>query len=261
VSIRCDLYHPAFAAILKIIRSEGWEPSATELFGDERARLHKFHVEVDVTYTDEELDACDYLMVDRWGGVLAHAEEADENGTVIANAASVGEFSGQGWTMRYGFIDKYHYFVNPEIREVFDQAGFVGLSYKPIFWNVPSMVKGEYWQLMPTVLMPPCQTPVRDCQLYLKYEEGPYQPAELRYHRRDVESLGIFDAALTREDTPYLSRPYMGKHHMIVSQRFRQVCKQLGLDVRYSPVRLDAPPRSLPWFFTSDTPPSGVSPR
>ena len=129
------------------------------------------------------------------------------------------------------------------------------MGYLPLKWLDPENARGQYWEITPALRMPPCLTPVADHENCLEYDDGPFEPQELRYRSADVNPMGKFDVAWTLEETPKFYVPE-GKHRQIVSQRFRQVCKDLGLHVTYTPVRLDAPPPELPWFFTSDSPPA-----
>ncbi len=243
---------------MSLVKDSGWRPAPHYLRdGDgEGERTKQFTVKITNTYSGAEMDEFRFFTVEQWGEhwVVGTSGEGMRDGCMVGRAAGVGDESGEGWDQKIGYVAYGNCFVHPSIRKAFTEAGLQGLGYRPLLWSDPENAKGEYWQLFPDVRMPLCLTPVLDHEDRLCFDDGPFNPVELRYRSAEVAALGEFDAAFALEETPVF-KSLEGKHKLIVSQRFRQVCKHLGLVVDYSPVRLDAPPPELPWFFHSDTPP------
>lgn len=151
--------------------------------------------------------------------------------------------------------------MHPSVRESLDGLRLAGMDYVPLLWDKPEEAEHDYWVLRPSVVMPRCQTPnLAFGRLSIEFDETPYSPAELRYSRADIAELGAFDIARTLEvSTSIANDPTtteLEKHLLVVSQRFRRASLVLGLNLGFIPVRLDAPPPELPWFFTLDSPPA-----
>lgn len=113
--------------------------------------------------------------------------------------------------------------------------------------------KKPLWELSSSIILPPCLTPRQAADdgseftgqgkettlLEVQWEDGGRIPAELRFHRQEIEALGPFDVALTRETTGY-GYPSMFAPAVIVSQRFRRVMAELGVTHHYyAPVHLE----------------------
>ena len=156
-------------------------------------------------------------------------------------------------------------FVNDEIRVSLQAANFRGLIFHPLEWDKPRLAKEKFWELDSTVCLPPCLLPTVQTvtttmldgsqQFATSYDDGPYRPLELVFRRSEVQVLGEFDIAHTREDLLW-TRSDVGKHMLVVSQKFRQTLKELeGEDVSYGIVRLvtddwQRPPGDHDWLRT-----------
>lgn len=97
--------------------------------------------------------------------------------------------------------------------------------------------------------MPECQTVIVDARyidiktlseaeiVARDWYDGGYRPPEMTFRRGEVEALGQFDVALTREVVGSFPRWY--RPEVIVTQRFRQVLRKMkNADVGFNPVHL-----------------------
>jgi hypothetical protein len=254
VRVRCELDHPALVELIPIIRSSGMKIVAHLVRQKDWTRL--IRPRIITTYNESDLESCDYFVVSRWGPdtLAAPAQNTRREGLLVVDTSSVGEESGEGWEQKIGSVCGYDFVVHHDIRRAWEERRLRGLEFRPVLWDFPEAAKHEYWEMVPKTFMPPCLTPIVEDDDRLSFDDGPFEPMELRYSKADMKKLPAFDVAWTSEEVPIFGS-MCGTRRMIVSQRFRQVSTELGLDVDYTPVRLDAPPPEFPWFFHDDAPP------
>lgn len=255
ISVRCGVKDVRLPYLLHMIRSEGWIPWPYYPLEGDKSIHRRFYVRTCRSYLDKELAEFPYLWSQVWGKRWMAEQSTAEwlAGRKVCRVSSV----ASGWKQRNGLAGGWNFVVHEEVRKGFAEAGLKGLGYERLLWDDPKKAKADFWLVTPSVLMPPCLTPVWDKHGKPDFEDG-LTPPELRFDGNEVKALGEFDAAWTREVT-CLGHPQLeGTHRMVVSQRFREVAKKLKLHVTYAPVRLDAPPPELPWIFTADSPPANA---
>lgn len=257
ILIRCPASHPVLHRIFEMIRNTGMEISQAFVPREDWGK--RIRPRILREYDDAELDSFEFLvMASEWYPYsITNPCPGSRDGHLIGRIERVGTESEEGWDQLFGCIRGGDCVVHPTVRDAFVQAG-LKIDYQPVHWDEPELAEHDYWEIAPTVRMPPCLVPVVNHEVRLAFDDGPIEPVELRYRSTDVRALGEFDAALTLENTPTIPVSMEAEHKLVVSQRVRQMCKKLGLPVRFIPVRLDAPPPELPWFFTSDSPPANA---
>ena len=241
INIRCDVDDPGLTRVLSLLRAAAWEPYYGRWMPDSLRTTH-FQVSLVREYKDEDFKRADYLWLNEWG--------EDTIAAIIGRRGDrwIGRAKDACWHVRLSRGGGNKAFVNDELRASFQAAKLKGLTFHPLEWDQPRLAKGKFWEIDSKVIMPPCLLPtVRSVtanmldgsqQFGTFYDDGPYRPLELVFRRSEVESLGKFDIAHTREDLLW-TRPDVGKHMLVVSQRFRRTLQELGVeDVSYGIVRL-----------------------
>ena len=149
--------------------------------------------------------------------------------------------------MEIGHFDCFEgLLLGPRLHELLMQSGLAGLDFIPVQYDHPERATRQLWQFGHKVVLPGCLLPrqgvhgldyLEGDQTGAYWDEGGYEPQELRFHRREVEALGEFDVARTKEKIGINSGHYRAE--VIVSQRFREVLEKAGIKtIDYVPVRL-----------------------
>lgn len=142
------------------------------------------------------------------------------------------------------------FYASEEGRGFLDAQELVGLCWEPAVFDRPEKAARMLYRLQSSIVLPPALTrivdgrerdlpgvPLVEC-LDRDWDTGGYRPPEIHYRRKDVEALGHFDVALTREMVG--SMPDRYRQDVIVSQRFRKVLMKLkNTSVGYNPVHLE----------------------
>lgn len=237
--IRCALDHPGLPVILKRLEELGW----TAFFGDTPPELRKTHFRVRtlVTYTRADIGSADCLrLLDSWGGTQITDCVARRNGRWVGRVAAMSDNPDEGWERTHGTVWQWHnYFVSSATREHFERLG-LRLVYHPLEWDEPEKAQGEFWEIDSPLVMPECLTPMESQpDGYRYYQDAGCEPAELRFRRDEVALMGDFDAAWTREEVGKPGNMNDGGHLLVVSQRFRRACEEIGLEnTHFTPARL-----------------------
>ena len=136
--------------------------------------------------------------------------------------------------------------ISAELRQTLEKSGLIGLNFIPVRYDHPEKAARQLFQFGHQVQMPKCLTPRLNQSGEDWQENDPnggiwddagYFPEELRFRRKEVEAMGEFDMATTREVIGANSAFYHSE--VIVSQRLRTVMDDFGIKTaEYSPVRL-----------------------
>ncbi len=136
--------------------------------------------------------------------------------------------------------------ISPELRRKLEESGLKGLSFIPVRYDHPEKAARQLFQFGHQVKMPKCLTPrLNQCGKDWRendleggiWDDAGYVPEELRFHRQEVEAMGEFDIATTREVIGANSSFYHSE--VVVSQRFRKVMDDFGVKTaEYVPIRL-----------------------
>jgi len=209
-------------------------------------------------YSSRDLDKAPYLILrgygNRWIAKMALREDFG-NIKVVANKKLDDP-------MPYGDLYYPVYAMNTWLTEELERRKLKGFTVREIEIQDRRPGHQSIWQPWSTIMMPRCCLPVvsswgEPCESFgiestnhrgWHYECGPYQPDELVFLRAEVALLGDFDIAVCQE---YLGAGYVRFPMIVVSQRFRQVLKELKVPgVAYAPVWLKEPGEPLwtnPW--------------
>jgi hypothetical protein len=237
-TINCPPDHPYLPILLKELEGLGW--SAYHGYVPPELKSTHFQLRTIVEYEEAEIEAADLLCLNAWAewSVTACAGRHDKRW--IGMIDYVGVDAGKGWNQTHGVVDGWrNYFVHPKVRAHFERTG-LQLAYHPLEWDKPELAQGAFWEIDTPYTMPSCLTPISQDEAGLRfYDDAGCEPSELRFRRGEVEAMGDFDAAWTKEEVGKPNDPRDGGHHLIVSQRFRRACLDYPLEhVSFVPVRL-----------------------
>ncbi|MBL9152128.1 MAG: hypothetical protein JNK37_06575 [Verrucomicrobiales bacterium] len=234
-TVQCPPDHPALPDLFARLKREGWLP----YFGYVPVELRGSHFKVRIVrdYDEVDLDEAMLLRVSRWGdfeGVIGFKQRSGDRWMGWTNG--VGD-ELKGWNELCRYVDgANNFFAHTKLKNLFEER-LQGIRFFPLLWDDPQAAQGEYWEIDTPHAMPPCLIPVVQKDDLKDYEEGPYDPPELAWRRREVEAMGTFDLAWTREVVGR-ERPNYGRHYLIVTQKFRRLCRELELPVDFIPTRL-----------------------
>lgn len=144
--------------------------------------------------------------------------------------------------------DMLAFLMGAELKTDLESAGLLRLSLRPVLYDDAQKAERQLWAFGHEIKMPPCLVP-RVEQGYGDFPQDSNSvngalwddmgiwPAELRFRRAEVEAMGPFDAATTREKVGAHSAWMMSE--VIVTQRFRHTLEALQVpNVEYIPVWL-----------------------
>ena len=239
IDIYAPVGEPNLERIFELLASVGWTPYYGEDVPKDMRSTH-FWVRRFRHYDKRDRDECDYLFIHRWtmGEALFEFDS-------VRDGLYCGKVKGTKWKARYGLTTLHchssPFFVNGEFKRALEAENLQGLAFKPVLFDKPEKVRGEFWQLTSTVTMPPCLLSIHTIPStpnpVLRYDDGGHFPQELVFDQEAVRKMEPFDIALTREDLCHL--PNAWPFEFIVSQRFRQVIHKLKMSsVELVPVRL-----------------------
>jgi hypothetical protein len=238
-AVRSPSAHPSLSSLLEVIRRGGW----LEVY-DNFVSLtpNQYRIRLVRHYDGSDLDHCEFLyLAPTWGEWPLTSFCGRKGERWIGDVRRVGFHSKQGWAQPIGYIDGLrNYFVSQKILDDLIKARVVGLCVHELLWDKPELARGKFWEIDSHIVMPPCLLPVSEIDETRFYAEGAYEPPELAFLGKDVYKLGTFDIARCAENLAQPRKPNRGSTVFVVSQRFRQTLKKLGLlpDVRMYPVRL-----------------------
>jgi hypothetical protein len=234
--IEADETDPIHAKVWELFRQHGIDLDRVPGFRPSRIR----------TYEKKEYDTFEFLCL-RPAGIPNIALLAENrNGTHILCAD--GRLKKK-LTLAHEEVTKVFY-ASDEGRGFLDAQELVGLCWEPAVFDRPEKAARMLYRLQSSIILPPALTrivdvrerdltgvPLAEC-LDRDWDTGGYRPPEIHYRRKDVEALGHFDVALTREMVG--SMPDRYRQDVIVSQRFRKVLMKLkNTSVGYNPVHLE----------------------
>lgn len=230
LSIKCDINHPALPELLERLRSYGWEANAGMV---EPGNRERYNLRIVRRYDQNDIDCADLL----------YREAFDIFGFGKWNGYEwVGEVEKvEDWDAPLVSFGMFNYFVRSHVKEGLERSRLKGLSFKELKWNVPGQVATSYWKIEADVMMPECLLPRKWLgNPGIAFEEGGYRPAELKFKRKEVEALGKFDVAYTRESVGDPKLDAAANRILIFSHNFREALDRMKVDknLDYKIVRL-----------------------
>ena len=242
-TVSCLPNQPQLQQALQILEHRGWLP----ISGSVPPSLRRSHFTLRIArqWDAADLDAASLLRFCGWGsikgnfaGFVAYRNEACVAAVVLSPEIQ------NSWDEPFGSIDGKHDFVAHNRIKAFLEGRLKHLHFEPLKWNRPEAMQADFWCLSSDIVMPPCQTPIILTDGELWYEEGGFSPPQLAFERAAVDAMGEFDAAWTQEITGETAenRPNFRGRTLIVSQRFREVTRELitreDQYIAFEPVRL-----------------------
>lgn len=194
-------------------------------------------------FTKKDLDLAEYLRLNVKGSQrIADRKEKTETGFVLkANGRLKNKLD-------FGWLDVIIIpYVSEKGRAELEGKNFEGIEFEPAIFDQPEKVAKQLYQLTSNLTMPPCLVPIKNSdgevvkdeskEVALGWDDAGYVQPVLKYRREEVEAMGAFDIAKTREQTGNLPQHY--RHQYIVSQRFRQQLEAMKVrSVDFVPVEL-----------------------
>ena len=206
-------------------------------------------------YSDTDFAAVDFLYIWRmdaepWSGWLTPDGES-----LLLTKESAPKRRRLSW-----FASTGQPLCVESIKQRLERERFVGLKFRPAILmekaHLPAsrtQIAWEDWgsepwyQIISDLRLPPLaptmdlrdvnRQPARERGVWPR--EGSYVFAELHYLEHDIRALGPFDVAMTHEMMYGYNETF---RRLIVSQRFYQLARELGLAWEFLPVRLDTNP-------------------
>lgn len=244
VKIETDVDDPRLTTVFDILSSHGYRPSKraqTTVAG----REHEFAVIRRRTYNENEIAAAPLLMLrPRFcDDVMANYYGGDDDQGWIAKADKRLEKE----KLEIGHFDSFEaILLGAALHDQLLSADLAGLDFIPVRYDHPERAARQLWQFGHKVKMPVCLLPRQgvDRLDYVEgerngsyWDDGGCVPPELRFRRSEVEAMGHFDVARTREKIGFHGGHY--RSEVIVSQRFREVLEKAEIKtIHYVPVRL-----------------------
>jgi hypothetical protein len=235
---------PRLARLLIEIRNRfGLEPSPTSAI-PESLRGRFFGVRKERKYTISELDQCELLYLH--SGIRSIANHCDGDHLQVSQETYVAESGTTNKRCRFGSLSPFRALaVSGDLKKELEDECLAKIYFEPV-------VNGDdIWKLSSEMVLPRCKLPlvggdglpIDDINTWSRnagwrwFDDHGYDPQELVYDRRDIESLGPFDIAVTSERTGITESRAV--RWCVVSQRFRSLLKSLKVSqATYAPVRL-----------------------
>lgn len=226
---------PRLQLFFDLLKRHGW--NVTHRFVPRASRANQFGYWIARSYDEADLDGAELLYLMNWRHLTDFAGRDGERW--IGDAEYVGADTDLGWEQQMGTIGQQSFFVNSQVKQQMTDGDIRGLKFHSLRWNRPNDAKGEFWELDSDFEMPSCLLPVVNMDGPLAYEEDrPYSPVELQFRRSEVDAMGQFDIAWTREEIGDMRRQDWGRHWLVVSQKFRQFFRSINLPINYGIARL-----------------------
>lgn len=230
--------------LLKIIQEKfGFVPSMRKIVPEsERGKV--FDVSKLRKYSKKEIQICDYLCISFTEKIIAeHLWGSEED---IEKERYLVQNHKKKTSVLMGCLSPFPAIaVSGELKLDLEQAGLIGLTFEPV-------INGDdIWKPTSSIMMPQCLLPLVDGSGAIVgaddwpdkwsdkyYDDGGYEPPEMRYNKEEIGQLEPFDFAITAERTGGIKATSFRRY--VVSQRFKNCLDKLKVrGVRYTPVRIE----------------------
>lgn len=195
------------------------------------------------SFTKKDLDQAEYLRLNVKGlQRIADWKKTIDDGYVLKANKRLKN------NLDFGWLDiVIAPYVSQIGREQLEGEDFKGIRFEPAIFDEPQKVTNQIYELTSNLVMPRCLLSIQnnDGDIVAEdwkdgariWNDGGYVFPVLKYRREEVEAMGAFDIAKTREQTGNLPQHY--HHQYIVSQRFRQHLEAMKVrSVEFVPVEL-----------------------
>lgn len=224
------------------INVESGQQGVDELFRRIRAESDKLpSASWQLSYSASDLDQAKFLLLwsDTKVAELLRSPDTDRVTVISSSKLKDPRLLGQLYPFPHEIA------VNQQMKEQLISSGLVGVDFTEIGQSKPRPEHKPIWLLAPSKILPaspmtlkkPCGEPFDgDFSTGCQYQQC-YPNIELSYFREDIEAMGDFDAAATRELIG--NYPNGMFRYIVVSQRFRAFIRKHKVPaVRYAPVRM-----------------------
>ncbi|MEO5712716.1 MAG: hypothetical protein ABIT37_04435 [Luteolibacter sp.] len=154
----------------------------------------------------------------------------------------------KGWATQFARKFGFHPLLcNDEGRKILMENHIKGIEFMEMPFDKPPQRRGNFYSIATNQLMPNCLLPVgtgvEGVDGMKVYLDGPYDPPILQFRRSEVEALGGFDVAYTREivESSYMineRKVNRFPHRMIASAKLVNLLKDAKVKHEAIPVRL-----------------------
>jgi hypothetical protein len=217
------------------------ECEVTTIPRDERKTCFAFAFER--KFSKRDIDGAKYLRLNVKGlQRIADWKETASDGYVLKTNKRLKN------NLDFGWLDIVIVpYVSEKGREQLEAKSFSGIRFVPAIFDEPEKAAKQLYELTSTQTMPQCLLPIQnnngdvvgndDAEGARIWDDAGYVQPILKYRREEVEAMGAFDIAKTREKTGNLPQHY--RHQYIVSQAFRQHLEAMKVrSVDFVPVEL-----------------------
>ena len=194
-------------------------------------------------FTKKDLDTAEYLRINVKGSqCIADWQETTEEGYKLQRNTRLKNALDFGWLDHIAVP-----YVSDAGRRQLESESLSGVLFKSALFDEPEKVSKKLFELTSSVIMPSCLLSIQNSYGDIvdnHYKEGEriwndkgYTQPILKYNRSEVETMGAFDIAKTKEFIGGGKSHY--KHQYIISQKFRQSLEKMKVKgVEYVPVEL-----------------------
>lgn len=216
-------------------------------------------------YTKAEIEASKFLRLGAGYGCAEAGQHFEPGGTPWEHDPKWAVWIAPNRTkkVRLGVVSGIPFFIaSHDFRKALETEGLANLDFEELRYILlpadeatlrmppvevqPSKVKTRLWALRSKELMPPCLLPRVTIDGAISdgtdrserlWDDAGAVPPELAFKKSEVEGMGDFDIALTREWVG--TRDVLYYPEIIISQKFRSVLRKHKIPgCTYTPVRL-----------------------
>lgn len=196
-----------------------------------------FHVDLKNIYSEEDLDAAEYLYIQYFSETTLEAEGCEDGVWRVATGSFHEEEPHEHAQIISGGIP----LVGSKLKEKLEREQFLALELPEVKWVPENLRPTQLWQVHSSVTMPPCKTRVVDDGgvAFFKEENGA-RNARIEFDKEAVAALGKFDIAIIREklgNTSPCVTHYADTPKYIISQRLRRFFLANNIQPEFGVVR------------------------
>ncbi|MFZ2278335.1 MAG: hypothetical protein WAW39_11070 [Prosthecobacter sp.] len=213
-------------------------------------RAHYFGLKRKVVWTEQEIDAAEFLELSSSRQIANHENPDDEQWEREDYVAEVDK--KQSTAVQLGFMSPFHGLAVAEpLRSNLLAADLAGLNLTPVIFVRGGKVKKPLWALKSHVILPDTLNPIQNGRGDIvasnkgwerfesrHLDDAERDPPTLRYKRSEVETLKPFDIAMT--SARFGNGREIAYRWCVVSQKFRAELKRQKVPaLSYVPVSLE----------------------
>lgn len=196
-----------------------------------------FFVDLENIYSEEDLDAAEYLYITSFCETTLEAEGCEDGVWRVYSVSFHEEEQENHDHTQVGAIP----LVGPKLKEKLEREHFLALELPEVKWFPDGTRPADLWQMHSSLTMPPCMTKIVDDGgvAFFKEDNGA-KNARIEFDKDAVAALGGFDIAMIREKLGNINPIYThfaDNPKYIISQRLRKFFLANNIQAEFGVVR------------------------